>query len=315
MLDVRIQTRILKLHRKIFPFPRGWMNATGPEAAALLKNRLLDDQPCLIGRFGSIEMEAIMAYLHRNRRMMPLERLYRFASWDVRYIGWKPALKAKLLHNAGFFPPKDDQLNRFAELYMGIAPQIDILGSWIHAETLLREQMPNTLHIPISDLDPYMTDSPWSKALEGKKVLVIHPFTTSIPSQFSKRKSLFSNPDVLPEFDLITLKPVQSSGGAKVPFSNWFQALESMKSQTDQLEFDIAIIGAGAYGLPLAAHIKARGKKAVHLGGVTQLLFGIYGNRWENDPKIKRLINDSWIRPPDVEKPDNFRTIENGCYW
>ena len=39
--------------------------------------------------------------------------------------------------------------------------------------------------------------------------------------------------------------------------------------------FDIALIGCGAYGFPLAAFVKGIGKKAVHIGGPLQLFFGI----------------------------------------
>ena len=52
---------------------------------------------------------------------------------------------------------------------------------------------------------------------------------------------------------------------------------KQMKNQIVKTDFDIAIIGAGAYGFSLAAFIKKIGKKAVHLGGPTQVLFGIKG--------------------------------------
>ena len=55
-----------------------------------------------------------------------------------------------------------------------------------------------------------------------------------------------------------------------------------MKAQIDKEDFDICLIGAGAYGFPLAAYVKRKGKKAVHLGGALQLLFGIKGSRWED---------------------------------
>ena len=34
----------------------------------------------------------------------------------------------------------------------------------------------------------------------------------------------------------------------------------------------------------LAAHAKKQGKTAIHLAGWTQMLFGIYGKRWIQDP-------------------------------
>ena len=91
-----------------------------------------------------------------------------------------------------------------------------------------------------------------------------------------------------------------------------------MKEQCSKCDFDVAIIGCGAYGFPLAAEIKRMGKCAVHLGGATQLLWGITGRRWiqgnyhnfSND-----VVNNYWVRPMDCEKPINAEEVEGGCYW
>ena len=99
-----------------------------------------------------------------------------------------------------------------------------------------------------------------------------------------------------------------------------------MKKEIDSKEYDICLIGCGAYGFPLAAHIKRKGKKAVHLGGALQLLFGIKGKRWENPNygvkewgipygSYSTLINQYWISPNQNEKPTNANQVENGCYW
>lgn len=88
----------------------------------------------------------------------------------------------------------------------------------------------------------------------------------------------------MPDFDLITIKAVQSLGGGE-QFQSWFDALDWMKAEIDKHDYDICLIGCGAYGFPLAAHVKRLGKKAFHLGGALQLVFGIRGRRWEN-PKI-----------------------------
>ena len=88
-----------------------------------------------------------------------------------------------------------------------------------------------------------------------------------------------------------------------------------MKKQVDAMDFDIAILGCGAYGLPLAAHIKRIGKKAVHMGGASQILFGIRGKRWEDHPVISKLFNEHWARPDENETPTNSKNVEDGCYW
>ena len=97
----------------------------------------------------------------------------------------------------------------------------------------------------------------------------------------------------------------------------WFDALNRMTDDISKLDFDIAIIGAGAYGMSIGAYVKRElGKKALHLGGITQLLFGIKGRRWDARPKYTNgLYNDAWSRPLDAERPQNFMQIESGGYW
>lgn len=48
--------------------------------------------------------------------------------------------------------------------------------------------------------------------------------------------------------------------------------------------------------LPLAAHVKRLGKKAIHLASMTQVLFGIYGKRWQDDKEISYYINEHWVK-------------------
>ena len=143
---------------------------------------------------------------------------------------------------------------------------------------------------------------------------VIHPFVDTIKKQYEKRDKLFPNPDILPEYELKTIKAVQSLGGSNSEFSNWFEALEYMKKQISEIDFDIAIIGCGAYGLPLASYIKNIGKKAVHMGGGTQLLFGIKAKRWEEqytNTCYKDLFNNYWAYPSNDEKPISANKVEN----
>jgi hypothetical protein len=75
-------------------------------------------------------------------------------------------------------------------------------------------------------------------------------------------------------------------------------------------------IGAGAYGLPLAAFVKEQGRQAVHVGGATQLLFGVKGRRWEAESEdVVALFNDYWVRPSAEETPAGASLVEGGCYW
>ena len=158
---------------------------------------------------------------------------------------------------------------------------MDLCGRWNHHENVLPFS-DSCKKVPLESLYPFFVENSWMKCLEGKNILVIHPFTETILSQYEKRDNLFPNREWIADFQLKTIKAVQSIAGEPTPYKNWFEALESMTSQIEKSNFDIAIIGCGAYGTPLAAHCKQLGKKVIHLRGGGQLFFGIKGRRWEH---------------------------------
>jgi hypothetical protein len=295
----------------LFKFPDIYHSAL---ASDLIYKELASNKPIMITRFGTIELSTVVA----ATTPLSFANLIKLAtgSAEIKDIGINSGQISALCSNSGFFPKDPDLIKRFVELTMHDLQFIDILASWCIQESRLKKELESVSKIRFRDLEPYMHEIPWSRILEGKKVLVIHPFVDTIKKQYEKRKLLFENPLILPDFNLKTIKAVQSIAGSNTQFSTWFDALESMKKQINDEDFDIAIIGCGAYGMPLAAHVKRIGKKAVHLGGQTQLLFGVKGKRWETGhDKIKMLFNEHWVYPSDEEKPNNFKQVEGGAYW
>lgn len=231
---------------------------------------------------------------------------------------WESWIFEQMCDVAGFFPGDPDHFERFSEMMIAELPNVDILGSWLKEEYFFRRELSNAKSVMLEDLEPFFASNPWTRALAGKRVLVIHPFEKTIKAQYINKDLVF--PDhLLPEFELLTLKAVQSHGNGDrdIQFKDWFEALEWMKTETTKIKFDICILGCGAYGFPLAAHIKRMGKKAIHLGGVTQLLFGVRGKRWEEYVvyPYTNLFNEHWVRPAEEEKPRNAGIVEGGCYW
>ena len=161
----------------------------------------------------------------------------------------------------------------------------------------------------------------WMPSLEGKTILVISPFEKSIKNQFPKRKNLFTtgkqNNFEYPEFDLITLKsPNTIKGNEPFPHNNWLETFEEMCEHIKKLKFDIAILGCGSYGMPLAHYIKKIGKSSIYSGAYAQVMFGIKGKRWDIDGNPHRSYwNEYWVYPNDKEIPKNSLEVENGCYW
>lgn len=278
----------------------------------IIKNMLLSDKPCMIARFGSVELQAVVDCLFPPT----MKNAIRFVKGEIPSWGYAPSTQRTMRINAGFFPPTKPMLDRFGKLMLECMTMADILGSWRGEEALVMNYMPNVVRVPLFALEPYYFDNPWTPALEGKKVLVIHPFEDTIRKQYERYELLFKDKRLTPKYELQTLKAVQSIAGNKpAEFDNWFQALDWMKGEIDKRDFDIAIIGCGAYGFPLAAYVKQMGKKAVHLGGAVQYLFGIRSRGMESSSECVKLVNDFWVRPSEEETPKNYELVENGLYW
>lgn len=270
---------------------------------SLINDRIKSNQPLMIGRFGSVEIKAtiypkIPIFIQRHIR----EKIF-----------------FSMQNNAGFFKPSDISIKKFSDLILKDAAELDILGSWRIEEQLLLKNLNSCARVELKCLEPYLSKTPWTQSLAGKKILVIHPFNKTIENQYNEnRLKIFKNKSILPEFKSIrTIRAVQSIANNAIDskFLDWFDALNYMKSLIDKEDYDIAIIGCGAYGLPLAAHVKRSGKIAIHLGGATQILFGIRGKRWDGHPEISKLYNDYWVRPAPEETPEKSQNVENGCYW
>lgn len=237
----------------------------------------------------------------------------RFGSSEVRGI-FKDEFDI-LCYFAGFFPKDEKLLGRFKKVYLDAAKNLDILAIWNYKNHFLNKvklmkTLPNIENvIPLNSAGGFGCS--WLKELKGKKILVVHPFKKTIESQAKKRKQL----GILPEIkSLQVIKAVQTLGDTPDPrFKTWFDALDFMKSKIDKKDFDVAIIACGAYGLPLAAHVKSIGKQALHVGGGLQLLFGIRGKRWDDDERIK--YNKHWVSPMKEDFLPDYKKFEGGCYW
>lgn len=253
-----------------------------------------------------------------------LTELRLLADVEAVKIGLKRSVDPDRWNNlnyfSGFFPNDIHYAQPFAELYFDLLKESDLLAVWNnpHEDYMIRKYAPQTDVTVLRALEPWYTPAqPWTAALEGKKLLVIHPFAETIQKQYQKRELLFPGTQILPPpQELFVIKAVQTIADEQDDrFATWFDALDYMVQEALQIDFDIAIIGCGAYGLPLAARLKQNGKQAVHMGGAAQLLFGIKGGRWDKHPVISKLYNEHWVRPGESETFKDAKNIEGGCYW
>lgn len=195
----------------------------------LARDLLESGQPFLFGRCGATEMRTAADYLHNGGRP--------FAD----------RTRADIRNLSGVFPTDDAALERFCKLYIRTAQSAELLALWnVGAEREVIRGCDATRFTELRALEPYYHTRPWSAALAGRRVLVVHPFRKTILSQYEKRAQLFPGRDILPEFASLTvIQAVQGLAGQDTGYDSWFDALDAMERKMDAADYDVAIIGAG----------------------------------------------------------------------
>ena len=285
-----------KLYHKFSPEP-----LSEEDGIKTIREKIESNKPFMASRIGSTELQ-ILSYIKLYPFLFPLKRR---TYYNIQYA-------------SGFFPVTLKNLRKFYNLYKEDVKQLDILITWRFEELFFKKWFGKAPHVDKDNFDNFFEQkSPWTQSLAGKKVLVVSPFAQTIESQYyTKRDKLYKNPLVLPEFKSIcTVKAVQSVAAEEVPYDSWFDALQWMKDEIDKCDYDIALLGCGAYAFPLAAHIKRKGKQAIHMGGVTQFLFGIRGKRYDESELYSPYINEYFVYLSASDKPKNAAAVEGGCYW
>lgn len=275
---------------------------TGLSAINTIIEKFEGNEPFMVGRYGTSEGRALIEY---HQIKLGLRKNY------------MPRTKRFLCCNAGFFPDDNVSIDRWGELMTEISSECDIMGVMnYYCEGWAVENLcPKAILVPNSCVASGKEG--YTHCLENKKVLVIHPLNETIEKQYyNKRSLIYPESNALPEFDLQTIKAVNTQADeVDNRFSTWFDALDYMTQEVARKDFDVALIGCGAYGFPLAARIKQMGKTAIHMGGAVQTLFGIKSLRGDNNASINKMYNDAWVYPDEKDRPKGFEKIEGGCYW
>tara|TARA_Y100000591_G_scaffold126524_1_gene108417 strand:+ start:32535 stop:33386 length:852 start_codon:yes stop_codon:yes gene_type:complete len=246
----------------------------------------------------------------------------------LKFNKFNPDNLSALSNNAGIYNVDRSNLKWFINLYINCIKNSRYLAcfptSMINEQQLFVDKFNlDVLHSRV--LEPYyicqLNEKPWSHYLIGKKVLIIHPFVDSFKRQLENNFQIFKDPtkkifDDNQEF--IFYKTYQTNAGNYI-HKNWLETYKLMCNDINKLEFDIAILGCGGYGLPLCEFIKSQmNKSAIYIGGGLQLLFGVMGKRWESREDWQKIIaenNSKFIRPSNSEMISNQNRIEGGCYW
>jgi hypothetical protein len=295
------------------------LQAALPFGDDIIAKAIKSGEPKLIGRLGGTEARVLGCYLDAFKGK---------SFWDpfstiFSILNFKKRLN-QLKEGAGVYPISRPVVKSFLSEYLLALETIDVLGTWGSTFTWVEkyalrsgstQAVSHHLVAPWvnSFVDSKANSKPWSFSLDGKKVLVIGGFSQSFKSQHERINEVFPN-NFYPKFDAEFISAPISQGGIN-DGRTWVDHLGRMKNEMESIDFDVALISAGAYAMPLAYHAKKLGKIGITCGGELQLFFGVIGKRWEHMEKVTKYQNEYWVRPSESERPANWREIENGCYW
>ena len=265
-----------------------------------LYNMLQTNQPILIPRIAGVENNFVMTS-------------------DLSIL---QQLMSTMKKNAGIQFTSMHSIEQYKKWYLSAFEKCSVYAAWEpwgnvykyiskSQDEIQRLYPKEILWAFVFDIFHYV-HKPWTHALANKRILIISAFVDSIQKQAQAYPV-----DLFPNCTFIYLKPPQTNGSNSsldwqiefVQFCNKVKRLEN--------EFDVALCSCGGYGNPICSYIYSMNKTAIYVGGVLQMYFGIYGNRWLKERRecMKLYMTTDWKRPSEHEKPLNHSTIESGCYW
>jgi len=223
----------------------------------------------------------------------------------------------------GFFCKDTSQnveiFNKSVELYFKSLKNSDIVSicTQSYIDSYINKKQ-NTIGKPIVSYSWIEAFTPFFKSFkiwgENKKILVISPFSETINYQTKKNRInnilKFDFPNCkfvtyqspitynVDEYDSEYFKNVTNN------YNDWIQLVEKMCNDIKNIDFDIAFISAGIYTMYIGDYIKNIGKKSIYIGGMLNVLFNIYGARYDT-PFFNQFINKEY----QVDVMDNFHDL------
>lgn len=265
--------------------------------------------PSAFGKIGGTEGKAL-TFVNR-----PVWSLFK----SKRYRRYRD----QLYYKSGVYPPENEIFRRFLKYFsMEVLPNVDGLAVWRGQNDLraMKRFAPSAFQIDPEVLG--VGGLNWSDALfrklQLKRILVVSSLSHTIDYQKKYLDKVWPcNPSMYHLENTVTMRCPMYAHLEDPVDEDWFIALDRMKASLSEKPFDVCLIAAGAWSLPLAVECKKIGKIGIHLGGSLQLAYGILGNRWMGEEKtmLKGIANDHWVFPFDEDTPKSFSNTEDAAYW
>lgn len=241
----------------------------------------------------------------------------------------KASARFHACHQIGVFPDSEEYLDHCASSFATSMAELDFLA--VHesplVERIARQNPRGPRLIGFNDLEPNR-NRPYDSAdcylpdLRDRRVLLITSpaellAARATPEIFTAVWSSTGCPWFSPMS--VTGLPFTSlfDPRAREDFTTSLDVLSRVCEEVSAIDFDVALVGGGSLGIPIVHRVKQLGKVGISLGGHLQVLFGVQGRRWREDPQWQHdYWNEAWIDMPSEVHPKGARWLaDDGAYW
>lgn len=150
--------------------------------------------------------------------------------------------------------------------------------------------------------------------IKNKNILIINSMSELMKNQYDSGNLHKINSD-FPIINNITAYRMPYTFFNDGPDNSIHETCDKINAEIKNINFDCAIISAGAYSCLIGGFISNEMNKHIFvIGGYLLYIFGIMNVR-SAECQYEFNNKEYWITVPDEYKPKNYKNIERGCYW
>ncbi len=285
-----------------------------------LRAALEHGNPFAAGKIGNTEQHLLSYYMLCEQSQTPVKTRM-LEMW----------LKHYAVAYAGLFPPDTEFYFEYGKIFRDALYQMDFVGLFRHESAALELELVNYFGLRKSltrfqNLHPDRSipddaSNCYLPFLRDKKILLVCPFGNLLASRATREifegvwrvsGKKFFEPARVEGLEF----PYGFARETWTRYATCLDLLDEIQNEIARRDFDVALIGAGGMGIPLAAFVKRSGKIGIMLGGHLQVLFGVKGARWKKDPTWRdTYFNEWWIDMPESYRPKRGDNTGDASYW
>lgn len=286
----------------------------------LLREALAEQRGFAVGKIGVTEQQLLVWLMLQQQNAQSAKK-------NLLAL----VLKNQARSHSGIFPAENDFYLRFGQAYVGALHQLDVIGLFRAKQAAFELMLLNHFQFanPLTRFQnlhpdhsiPDDASNCYLPLLRDKKILIVTPFGNLLASRATREifegvwrasGKKFFEPARVEGLEF----PYGFARETWTRYATCLDLMDEIQNEMARRDFDVALIGAGGMGVPLAAFVKRLGKIGIMLGGHLQLIFGVKGARWKNDRTWRdTFFNEWWIDMPAHYHPKQGDDAGEYAYW